>query len=153
MLSKEATSTIFWVFGMTRPGIEPRSPRPLAKGAQIVTVIIIGNKHGDPSSNLERSCLHFTQCKYFWEWYESNNSPCSYGWTVAQNGLFNFGMATNLGEGKLNSNLLSSTTDCVTSYLWWRYYVNTNLQLYVHTEYAWVQIKVITCKNDISNNL
>ena len=30
MLSKEASSTIFWVFGMTRPGIEPRSPGPLA---------------------------------------------------------------------------------------------------------------------------
>ena len=30
MLSKAAPSTIFWVFGMTRPGIEPRSPRPLS---------------------------------------------------------------------------------------------------------------------------
>ena len=30
MLSKEASSTIFKVFGMTRPGIEPRSPGPLA---------------------------------------------------------------------------------------------------------------------------
>ena len=30
MLSKEASSTIFWVFGMTRPGIEPWSPGPLA---------------------------------------------------------------------------------------------------------------------------
>ena len=30
MLSKEASSTIFWVFGMSRPGIEPRSPGPLA---------------------------------------------------------------------------------------------------------------------------
>ena len=30
MLSKEASSTIFWVFGMTRPGIERRSPGPLA---------------------------------------------------------------------------------------------------------------------------
>ena len=29
MLSKEASSTIFWVFGMTRPGMEPRSPGPL----------------------------------------------------------------------------------------------------------------------------
>ena len=28
MLSKEASSTIFWVFGITRPGIELRSPRP-----------------------------------------------------------------------------------------------------------------------------
>ena len=30
MLSKEVSSTIFKVFGMTRPGIELRSPRPLA---------------------------------------------------------------------------------------------------------------------------
>ena len=30
MLSKEKSSTIFWVFGMTRPGIESRSPRTLA---------------------------------------------------------------------------------------------------------------------------
>ena len=29
MLSKAASSTIFWVFGMTRPGTEPRSPGPL----------------------------------------------------------------------------------------------------------------------------
>ena len=30
VLSKESSSTIFWVFGMTQPGIEPRSPGPLA---------------------------------------------------------------------------------------------------------------------------
>ena len=29
MLSKEVSSTILKVFGMTRPGIEPRSPGPL----------------------------------------------------------------------------------------------------------------------------
>ena len=29
VLSKEVSSTIFKVFGMTRPGIEPRSPEPL----------------------------------------------------------------------------------------------------------------------------
>ena len=29
MLSKEVSSTIFKVFGMTRPGIEPRSPGAL----------------------------------------------------------------------------------------------------------------------------
>ena len=29
MLSKAASSTIFWVFGMTRPEIELWSPRPL----------------------------------------------------------------------------------------------------------------------------
>ena len=31
VLSKVASRTIFCVFGMTRPGIEPRSPEPLAK--------------------------------------------------------------------------------------------------------------------------
>ena len=30
MLSKAASSTIFLVFGIIRPGIEPRSPGPLA---------------------------------------------------------------------------------------------------------------------------
>ena len=30
VLSKEASSTIFWVFGMTQPGIEPGFPRLLA---------------------------------------------------------------------------------------------------------------------------
>ena len=30
MLSKEVSSTILKVFGMTQPGIEPRSPGPLA---------------------------------------------------------------------------------------------------------------------------
>ena len=30
MLSKAASSTIFWVFGMTWPGMEPWSPGPLA---------------------------------------------------------------------------------------------------------------------------
>ena len=30
MLSKAAPSTIFWLFGMTRPGIETRSTGPLA---------------------------------------------------------------------------------------------------------------------------
>ena len=28
MLSKEVSSTTFWVFGMTRPEIEPKSSRP-----------------------------------------------------------------------------------------------------------------------------
>ena len=37
MLSKEASSTIFWVFVMTWPGIEPLSPRPLAN---ILTIYI-----------------------------------------------------------------------------------------------------------------
>ncbi len=36
MLSKAASNIIFWVFGMTQPGIEPRSPRPLANTLNIM---------------------------------------------------------------------------------------------------------------------
>ena len=51
MLSKEVSSTIFKVFGMTQPGIEPRSPRPL------VTV--------NERTFLERSQTIFEiKCKY-----------------------------------------------------------------------------------------
>ena len=35
VLSKEASYTIFWVFAMTRPGIEPRSPGPLANSLRL----------------------------------------------------------------------------------------------------------------------
>ena len=44
-VSKEASSTIFKVFGMTRPGIEPRSPGPLAN-----TLTIFINGLGDLGS-------------------------------------------------------------------------------------------------------
>ena len=40
-ISKEASSCIFWVFGMTRPGIEPRSPGPLANTLTITLYIYI----------------------------------------------------------------------------------------------------------------
>ena len=36
VLSKEASSTIFWVFGMTQHGIEPRSPKPLVNTLTIL---------------------------------------------------------------------------------------------------------------------
>ena len=56
-LSEEASSTIFKVFGMTRPGIEPRSPRPLANTNHSANVQLIGlvdrvftNDLGNPSS-------------------------------------------------------------------------------------------------------
>ena len=41
MLSKNASSTIFWVFGMTQPGIEPRSPGPLANTLTIMPMFYI----------------------------------------------------------------------------------------------------------------
>ena len=40
MLSKEVSRTIFKVFGMTRPGIEPRSPGPLANTLPTVCVCV-----------------------------------------------------------------------------------------------------------------
>ena len=36
-----------------------------------------------------------------WKKYETNYSPSSYGQIVGQTEHFNFGMETNLGEGKL----------------------------------------------------
>ena len=41
VLSKEASSTIFWVFRMTRPGIEPRAPGPLAN--TLTVMLMSGN--------------------------------------------------------------------------------------------------------------
>ena len=41
MLSKEVSSTIFKVFGMKRPEIEPRSPGPLANICCLKDLLII----------------------------------------------------------------------------------------------------------------
>ena len=38
-----ASSTIFYVFGMTRPGIEPKSPGPLQE-LQIYIILVIRKK-------------------------------------------------------------------------------------------------------------
>ena len=62
MLSKEASSTIFWVFGMTRPGIKRRSPGLLANTLtilqpwrpQITSYIYLSSK----SSSLQNTSLH-----------------------------------------------------------------------------------------------
>ena len=40
MLSKVESSTVFWVFGMTRPGIETQSPGSLANTIVLFNVII-----------------------------------------------------------------------------------------------------------------
>ena len=48
-------------------------------GAHGVIVIVVGNGHGDMSSNPERDWLHFTLHQYLWERYESYYSPSSYG--------------------------------------------------------------------------
>ena len=67
-----------------------------------VTIIIFLNEQGDSNSNPGRGCLHFTFCKYPWEWYESTNSPSSNVKIVGQQtGLFNLVLATSLRERKL----------------------------------------------------
>ena len=43
----------------------------------------------------------YTYTDIFWEKYESNYSPSSYGQIVGQTGIFDLGEATSLGEGKL----------------------------------------------------
>ena len=74
MLSKEASSTIFWVFGMTRPGIEPRSPGPLANTLTARPMSGIGFVLWYVCTSLTRMKLHkkkvdqnYTKCyALFW---------------------------------------------------------------------------------------
>ena len=47
-------------------------------GAHGVMGIVVGNGHGDTSSNPGRDWLHFTLHQYPWERYESSYSPSSY---------------------------------------------------------------------------
>ena len=66
VLSKAASSTIFWVFGMTWPGVEPWSPRPLANTLLIRPMKESLNRkcNNDNSQKLiarERSFIQITQ--------------------------------------------------------------------------------------------
>ena len=42
----EASSTMFWVFGMTRPGIEPQYPEPLTDTLTIKPDLALNNPQG-----------------------------------------------------------------------------------------------------------
>ena len=59
VLSKAASSTIFWVFGMTLPGIEPWSPGPLAN-----TLLI------RPMTQLFLISLFFHTVLWIWIFFE-----------------------------------------------------------------------------------
>ena len=59
MLSKEVLSTIFQVFGMTRPGIEPWSPGPLANTLPTRPIV--------DEFNLQLYYNVYFQTKTFWE--------------------------------------------------------------------------------------
>ena len=47
-----------------------------------VIITVIGNEHGDSSSNWGLDCSHFTYYWHLWEIYESNYPPFSYGLIV-----------------------------------------------------------------------
>ena len=74
MLSKVVSSTIFKVFGMTRPGIKPRSPRPLANTNYYAKV----NKHNNNNNNncklIKSQCFYrFSSFLLFIEEYIKHN--------------------------------------------------------------------------------
>ena len=54
VLSKEVSSTIFNVFGMTRPGIERKSPKPLANTLPTRPIVL-------------NNVIKFLE-QWFWEW-------------------------------------------------------------------------------------
>ena len=75
-------------------------------GARGVMVIVVGNRHGDTSSNPGRDWLHFIIALILLGkiWIQ-----LFYGQIVGQTEFFSLGEATNLGEGKLLiKNLLKS---------------------------------------------
>ena len=65
MLSKEASSTIFWVFGMTRPEIDPRFPRPLANTIYIFVLNPLLQAEFDTSSVFKRSSSGLNSVFFF----------------------------------------------------------------------------------------
>ena len=58
--------------------------------------MIIVRKNADQSSNFWWDCLHFTECWYPRESYESNDCPFGYGLIVGQAWFFNFGKGNSL---------------------------------------------------------
>ena len=59
MLSKVASCTIFWVFGMTRPGIEPRSPGQLVN---TLTTIRRGQYRADTKNTFNKYLIFLLGC-------------------------------------------------------------------------------------------
>ena len=85
MLSKEASSTIFWVFGMTRPGIEPNSPRAPVNTLTIMPMSGIGNILFSFTVNVQQICMiSFPFC-----WTSFFNSYALWDWHLHLNFLSN----------------------------------------------------------------
>ena len=67
MLSKAASSIIFWVSSMSRPGIEPRSPGPLANTLLISPMarfISIKQPYNFVQIILSHNCLQIIAISY-----------------------------------------------------------------------------------------
>ena len=78
VLSKEASSTSFWIFGMTRPGIEPNSPGSLAN-----TLTIMSTKANCYIEPFFLTTRYHTQIKdrtslFLWRHVLNWSSPGSY---------------------------------------------------------------------------
>ena len=74
MLSKEASSIIFWVFGMTRPGIEPRSPGLLVNTLWVVNQNTI--ESGEKGRVCGQEILLRLSTNWSFFWFETD-SPLS----------------------------------------------------------------------------
>ena len=70
-------------------------------GARGVVIIVVGNGHGDTSSNPGRDWLHFTLHLYPWKGMNPIILLPAMGKIVEQTRFFSLGYATSLGEGKL----------------------------------------------------
>ena len=82
------------------------------KGSYGEMVIIIGNGHGDTSSNPGRDWLQFHSTNTLGKGMDPTILPAAMGKIVGQNEFFSLGMETSQGEGKLNSNSLNFVTLC-----------------------------------------
>ena len=82
VLSKEVTSTIFKVFGMMRPGIEPRSPGPLANTLPPRSMCIINVINKQTSHNL--TLVDRKKQRQTDRWF-----GCFIQWHISFWGLFN----------------------------------------------------------------
>ena len=81
MLSKVVSSSIFKVFGMTRPGIEPRSPGPLANtlynSHNLTSVICLHTicSIWPTDRTLSGATTPDQWIKEWWQWRDTSHSP------------------------------------------------------------------------------
>ena len=80
VLSKEASITIFWVFGMTRPGVERWSPRPWANTLLIRPMLIQISLLSPCNYNILNFNLFYHTCLFALQSQFSTEIPMSRQW-------------------------------------------------------------------------